>query len=725
MKTPRLIRWFVALAMPLAFFNCFAGDQSAGVAGNGAGARPNIIFILADDLGYGDVGPFFQDLRRAKNDPTQPCELTPQLDAMAAGGITLPMHYSGAPVCAPARGTLLAGVTQGHAAIRDNQFDKALEKNHTLATVLRQAGYATAIVGKWGMQGTKEFPGDENTPLAADGGMNSPAAWPGYPTKRGFDFFYGYVRHADGHEHYPLKQKKQVWENDREVSAGVAKCYTGDLWTARAKKWIVDQHTAHPDQPFFLYLAFDTPHAVTELPTGAYPEGGGLRGGMQWTGQPGAMINTAKGAPDSYYSPQFANATYVGPLFGDRKNNPDAGVSRERPWPDVCKRYATVVQRLDAQVGDVQQLLKDLHIDKNTLVVFTSDNGPSPESYLMEGENHPDFFHSFGPYDGIKRDCWEGGWHMGAIARWPGVIPENRVSQTPSQFQDWMPTMAEVAGVPAPARTDGVSLLPTLTGNGAQIPSTIYTEYFFKGKTPGYEAFAPAHRNRPRNQMQAIRLGDYMGVRYDIKSQDDPFEIYDIPNDPQETHNIAGEKTALEQQMKEAVLGMRRPDASAARPYDDVAVPSVAAAHAAPGIAWSAYEKHFPWVPKLEFLTPDKSGTGAAPDVAQLPRKSDAAMLYSGYISAPADGDYTFYLTADAGALLRIHAATVIDADFGFVPNKEYSAVIRLKAGLHPFRLYYNHNTAGNPVLGLQWSGPGIEKQPVPANDYSHELPGK
>ena len=713
-----------SLATSLAFaFAALRPVQAAPGASSpdGSNSRPNIIFILSDDLGYGDVGPFFQDLRKSKNDPAKPSEITPQLDAMAAAGIMLPAHYSGAPVCAPARGTLLAGVTQGHAAIRNNEFDKALEDNHTLATVLRQAGYATAAIGKWGLQGSKKFPTEENTPSDAADEFNSPATWPAYPTKRGFDFFFGYVRHADGHEHYPLKGKKQVWENNDEISARLLKCYTGDLWTARAKKWIMDQHASHPGQPFFLYLAYDTPHAATELPTGSYPDGSGLRGGVQWLGTPGHMINTATGTPDSYYYPLFANATYTGPAYGNPKNAiPDDAVVRERPWPDVCKRYATVVQRLDAEIGDVQQLLKDLGIDKNTLVIFTSDNGPSPESYLKQGENHPDFFASFGPYDGIKRDCWEAGWHMGAIVRWPAFIAPGLTSQSPSQFQDWMPTFAAAGGVPAPARTDGVSLLPTLTSTGSQASSTVYTEYYEAGKTPGYNAFAPSHRDRVRNQMQAIRLGNYMGVRYDIKSQESPFEIYDVVNDPQEVHDLAPQKPDLEQQMKDTVLGLRREAPDAKRPYDGVPVPSVHAPGATAGIAWSAYEQHFPWTPKLEFLTPDASGTAAVLDAARLPRANDVAMLYTGYIIIPADGDYTFSLTADAGALLRIHEATVIDADFGATPNREYSGLTHLKAGLHPFRLYYNHNNPSKPALTLQWEGPGIAKQSVPARAYSH-----
>src|SRR5690606_38892789 len=141
------------------------------------------------------------------------------------------------------------------------------------------------------------------------------------------------------------------------------------------------------------YLAYDTPHAVIELPTSAYPAGGGLQGGLQWLGKPGKMINTADGNIDSWMDPQYANATY------DHDNDPK---TPEIPWPDVNKRYATVVSRIDQQVGDLLQLLKDLNIDSNTLVIFTSDNGPSQESYLNEPYT-PEFFKGYGPHDGIKR----------------------------------------------------------------------------------------------------------------------------------------------------------------------------------------------------------------------------------------------------------------------------------------------------------------------------------
>ncbi|MEP6667971.1 MAG: sulfatase-like hydrolase/transferase [Chthoniobacter sp.] len=668
--------------------------------------RPNIVFVLVDDLGWGDLGVFYQNQRRAANDRSQPWHSTPHLDAMAAQGLQLRDHYCSAPVCAPSRASLLLGVHQGHANVRDNQFDKALENNHTLATVLKGAGYATAAIGKWGLQGGPA----EKDPAAAKAG---PAQWAGFPTKRGFDYYYGYIRHGDGHAHYPKEDGKQVWDMEREVSADLAGCYTADLFTARAKKWITDQHATHPGQPFMCYLALDTPHAKIQYPPGPYPAGGGVKGGVQWLGTAGRMINTADGKPDSWCHPEYANATW--------DDDHDAATP-EKPWPDVDRRYATAVRRIDDCVGDVLQLLKDLGIDDHTLVVFTSDNGVSMESYLPEPFT-PQFFRSFGPFDGIKRDCWEGGVHVGALARWPGFIPAGSLSREPSAHYDWLATFAELAGVPIPARADGVSLVPTLRGQEQKRTAPIYVEYFVKGKTPGYPEFLPGHRSRQRNQMQAIRVGDFMGVRYDIRTAADPFEIYNVVTDPQEATNLAdssSEYAALQRQLHDIVPSIRRPNASAARPYDSELQPAVKPASTTPGVEWRAFAQASPWVPRVDGMTPTAQGTSPRPDLDVSPRANDVALLFTGYIEVPEDGEYRFHVTADTGALLRIHDATVIDADFGYPPGAEVTGAVRLQAGRHPFRFYYARRQAGVPGLTWQWSRNDGPKQDVPATAFSH-----
>jgi arylsulfatase A-like enzyme len=663
--------------------------------------KPNIIFILTDDLGYGDVGIFFQNARKKANNRSKPYTSTPNIDKLAETGAILPQHYCAAPVCAPARASLLLGVHQGHANVRNNQFDKALENNHTVASVLRTAGYKTAVFGKWGLQG-----------------LNNPGPdWPAHPLNRGFDYYLGMVRHADGHEHYPkeglYRGKKEVWENKTNIADKLDKCYTADLWTAASKKWIVDYEKDNTSQkPFFIYLAYETPHAVIELPTQAYPAGKGLKGGMQWLGEPGHMINTASGNIDTWIHPDYANATY------DADQN---AATPEVPWPDVYKRYATAVRRIDDAVGDLMQLLKDLKIDKNTMVVFSSDNGPSIESYLKE-DYAANFFNSFGPFDGIKRDVWEGGVRVPTIANWPGHIPAHKVITGPSGVYDWLPTFADAAGVVAPARIDGVSLLPSLTGLGKQKNSTVYVEYFNNVATPNYSEFEASRRGRKRNQMQLIRLGDTLGVRYNIKTQQDNFEIYDVAKDPKESFDLA--KNAgmdkIQTRMKETVLQMRRPDTSAARPYDDELIPAVTMHKTLPGITWKAFKGNFLWVANTDNLVATHVGTSASPAENVAGNIARGQLFFNGYIDIPKDGVYTFYLTAGSGALLRIHEATVIDEDFGYVAGTEKSGTISLKAGLHPFRLYYALKDDIKQLVDFKWESAGISKQVIPAEMFKH-----
>ncbi len=662
--------------------------------------RPNIIFIIADDMGYGDLGVLFQNQRAKANDRNNPWTLTPNLDMLAAQGVQMPQNYCAAPVCAPSRASVLLGRSQGHANVRDNQFDKALEENYTLGSVMRTAGYSTAAIGKWGLQGK-----DDDAPN-----------WSAHPLNRGFDYYYGYIKHGDGHEHYPkeglYRGSKEVWKNRTLQTPLLDKCYTADLWTAVAKKWIVEQtKNKETKKPFFMYLAFDTPHAVLELPTQAYPSGGGLNGGIQWTGQSGQMINTASGKIDSWVYPDYANATW------DDDNNPS---SPEVAWPDVFKRYATSNRRIDDAVGDIRQLLKDLNLDRNTMIVFTSDNGPSVESYLEGKPIVPTFFSSFGPFDGIKRDCWEGGVRMPTLAAWPGHIPAGRVIESPSISYDWLATFTDLAGFPAPAVSDGVSLVPSLMAKGEQSKSLIYVEYFNNGKTPDFADFSPQHQGRKRNQMQMIRIDNFVGVRYDIKSENDEFEIYDVVKDPGERNNLAGNSgmNVLQQQLKDKVLQSRRPNNTAVRPYDQALIPSVQVKNITSGVQWKAYDGDFPWVPKVASLIPDETGFSDLPEVNVRKTDQNSAIYFEGYLRIPADGEYTFALTTDSRAVLHIHDAMLIDADYGYFGGSEKNESIMLKAGLHPFRISYLRGSKGRPSLNLEWSGPGISKQVIPATAY-------
>lgn len=680
--------------------------------------QPNIILILVDDQGYGDIGVFWQNQRAKKG---LPHERSPYLDQMAANGAMLTQHYCAAPVCAPSRASLLLGVSQGHANVRDNQFDKALADNYTMPSTLRKLGYSTVAVGKYGLQGSKRW--------AEDG-----AEWPARPRNRGFDDFLGYMRHSDGHEHYPkeglYRGKKQVWFNGKNIADELDKCYTADLWTAYAKHWIV-KHEEGKDKnkPFFMYLAYDTPHAVDELPTQQYPSGGGLKGGIQWIGDPGHFINTASGTPDSYINPDYAHATY------DDDHDPS---TPEVAWPETYKRYATANRRIDYAVGDIVQLLKDLKIDSNTLIVYTSDNGPSIETYLgkeqqWEAAHLPTFFGSYGPFDGIKRDDWEGGIRMPTIAWWPGHIPEGKVVTNPSINYDWAPTFIDAAGSVAPARMDGVSLLPSLTGKGKQRPSLIYVEYYQQGRTPSFKDFAPNHRGRRRNQMQNIRLGDFVGVRYDIKSSSDSFEIYNVVKDPQQRLNLAlspRKKVRVKKQkpfnenvhdkmrvqelndyMKKRVLQVRLPNSTIPRPYDSTLIPSVNAKTTS-GVGWRFYAGDFPWIPQVAVLAENNSGTTALPKANVVRGDKKGTLFFFGYIRVPEDGAYTFYLKTASPAFLKIHDIQTIDADHGYQAGTEKKTTLFLKAGLHPFRLYYYHKK-GSALLDFQWSGPGITKQKI------------
>lgn len=620
----------------------------------GLSAAPNIIFILCDDLGYGDLGVTWQKERK-----TGKKHHTPNLDRMAAEGVLMDRHYCPAPVCAPSRGSFLTGFHQGHCGVRNNQFDKALPDDHTVASTLKAGGYRTALVGKYGLQGKGK----------------TAAEWPAYPTKRGFDDFFGYVRHADGHVHYPAhewllgnstghRSKKEVWWNDKEVSTSLDKCFTGDLFTAFAKKWIVESREKAPDQPFFLYLAYDTPHAALQLPTGPYPTGGGLQGGLQWTGRPGAMINTAKGEIDSWIHPDH----------------------QQPGWTNSEKRQAGMIRRLDDSVGDLLQLLKDLGIDENTLVVFTSDNGPHDVHYLANAKYDATRFQSYGPLNGIKRDVLEGGIRTPTLVRWPAEIAAGKVNHTPSQFHDWMTTFLAAAGLPLPAQADGVSLLDALTGQGRSDESTVYVEYAVNGRTPNYSDFEQVHRSAPRNEMQVIIIDGYKGIRTNITRPNQAFRIYDLMKDQRESNDLAGSSPKfdlLEKKMQQRVLQIRRPDPNAKRPYDQLAIPAGPSCETAAGLMVRFQPGDFPWVPQLEAQDPilAKGLTFQAPSVG--------AVEYSGLLEIPTQGEYIFTLSGSLRAVLHLHDALVIDADSPAGPLEAATGKVLLEKGLHPIRLNY------------------------------------
>lgn len=416
-------------------------------------AHPNIIYMLADDLGYGDTG--FNGQRRF---------LTPNLDSMAAEGLRMTAHYAGCTVSAPSRCGLMTGLHTGHAPIRGNAgeriggdvFDAPLPTEYrTVAEYLKPAGYATACIGKWGMGG----PGSE-----------------GHPNRHGFDYFYGHLGQGHAHFYYP----EFLYENDRKVmlntSPAEKKYYAQDLFMEKAERFIA----GHRDRPFFLYLAVTIPHAELIVPD--------------------AELELFRGLYDEP-APFAAGQHYAGAHGG-------------QPYPRAA--FAAMVTRLDGDVGRLRRLLDKLGISENTLIVFTSDNGPH-----IEGGADPVYFNSGGGYRGIKRDLYEGGIRMPMIACWPGMIGEGRTSDLQSAFWDVLPTFCELAGEPVPSEIDGISFLPELLGQ----PQAARHDYL-------YWEFH-------ENPMQAVREGRWKAIRTYNADKTTRIELYDLDADPAEKHDVA------------------------------------------------------------------------------------------------------------------------------------------------------------------------------------------
>lgn len=688
--------------------------------------KPNIILILVDDMGWGDLGVYHQNQRLKEN---KAAIQTPQLDQLASEGMQLRRHYTASPVCAPARASLFTGVHQGHArTVRDNSFDIPLENTHTLASTLKQAGYSTALIGKWGLGGGEECGGNPSKSSA-------------YPTKRGFDFFFGFLDHIAGHRHYPYEDPadkrspgkiNQIWEMNDCITANLAKCYSTDLLTARAKKWIIDERKTTPNKPFFLALTLIAPHASLEVPTQAYPQGGGINGGVQWLGTPNKMINTATGKIDSFIYPQYRN----------------------KKLPEAAQRHATMISRIDDAVGDIITLLKDLKIEQNTLIVFTSDNGPHNEGSFLGIEQDPQFYQSYGPFDGIKRDVLEGGIRVPTIVKWPKSIKPG-ISDNPSQFQDWMPTFLAAANVPAPAISDGVSLLPTLLKKGKQESSNIYIEYAYPSKTPPYKDFNPTHRNQQQGQQQVVYIGPYKGMRRKIQTHQDLFEIYNTATDPQESNNLADtpEGKTLQQAFHDQVLQMRRVydyshikrGSFAARPYDNALIPAKQIqTPAEEGFTLKVLPRQItPWPANSAFF--ERIKTASSTQNLNIPAYPQGAMLqFTSWINIPKDGNYIFSLktknSSPIKAFVHLHQAQLIDADNNYQagekassyaaigsteknPDKTNQKAIPLQAGWHPICISCSVSPSSQTnQIELFWTSKPSTEEPIPSNAfYTHK----
>lgn len=395
---------------------------------------PNIIFILADDLGYGDLGCYGQ--KKIK---------TPHLDRLAAEGIRFTQCYAGTTVCAPSRSSLMTGQHTGHTRIRGNNAYPLQPGDVTVAEVLKKAGYNTGLIGKWGLG----LPGTTGT-----------------PTKQGFDEFFGFLSQTHAHDYYPTN----IWRNEDILlldanSNNQRRVYIHDQFTRAATNFI----RINKNFPFFLYLSYTIPHANNEL----------------------------------------------GRTSGNGMEVPSDEPYSKENWPQPEKNKAAMITRMDRDIGNILTMLKGHKLETNTVIFFTSDNGPH-----KEGGVDPEFFNSSGPLRGIKRDLYEGGIRVPMIVRWSGTIQSNQVNDFPWAFWDFLPTAAEIAGVKdkMPANIDGQSILPTLLGKKQSPHEFFYWEFHEKGSK------------------QAVRMGDWKGVRLSLSK---PLELYNLKTNLGETNNVA------------------------------------------------------------------------------------------------------------------------------------------------------------------------------------------
>ncbi len=671
--------------------------------------KPNIIFVLVDDMGWGDMSAY-----QKKYCPDAPRLSTPSLDNMAKNGVQLTRHYTAAPVSAPARASLFTGLHQGQAqVVRNNNFDAPIPDTDTIATVLGEAGYRTALIGKWGIGGGKESGG-------------TPTTSPAWPTKRGFDYFFGYHNHLTAHRHYPVEEPNAdpdtktnaVWDAGVNITPQLAGCYSTDLFVARAKKWIIDERKNNPDQPFFLALTLTAPHARLSLPAVAYPKGGGLKGGVQWTGQDGKMINTASPSTwDTYYEPSFEN---------------------QKDWPDYAKRHATIIKRIDQSMGDMVKLLKDLKIDKNTYIIFTSDNGPHNEAGGVQqiGPDHPhraqnpSFFRSYGITDGIKRDVWEGGIRVPCIVYAPSQVKSGLTNDHPSQFHDWLATVADIAGIAAPAATNGRSLLPLLKGEKKQLrDNVVYTEYSGNSPMANYKHFADNKKGRPRAQQQAFYFRDSKGkmlkaIRTGIKTGDEIFEIYDTKADPQETKDLAAKLPKdTQDKLRAFYLQNRIPYQyqpkinSGKRVYDKQLIPALTNAElgktervAGLSLRQLKQESPTPWVPNFDSAR-GKSQLSAKPiaKLSELQLPADSLSELTGYINIPEDGYYKLSVQGNDATKLFIKLHGI---------NETQANKLHLAKGLHPISITVQQGKKPAHKLSIQWKGQ--KNRATPDDSFSH-----
>lgn len=430
----------------LVWVHCFAVVAAAPEDRNPRrnATTPNVVLIVADDLGYGDLGCYGQnDIK------------TPNLDRLAAEGMRFTQAYAGNTVCAPSRCTLLTGRDSGHGRVRSNVQIPLEPGDFTLGDLARRSGYRTAAFGKWA--------------LGWEGST-------GHPNRRGFDEWFGYLDQSHAHEYYPA----YLWRNE-EVrplpgnQGSVRRDYAPDWFDRAATNFI----RIYEDKPFFLYFASTLPHANNELGTN----------GMEV---------------------------------------PSLGIYRDRPWPAPEKAKAAMITRLDASVGRIMDDLRARRIDQDTVVLFTSDNGPH-----SEGGVHANFLHSSGPLRGIKRDLYEGGLRVPLIVRWPGHIKPGTTSDRPVAFWDVLPTLAALLQTNLPVKTDGLSFLAPLEGKEAQ---ATHDHFYWEFHEQGYQ--------------RAVRVGDWKAI--DL-GEGKPFELYNLAEDPAEKRECSMAHPEVVARLKEVM----------------------------------------------------------------------------------------------------------------------------------------------------------------------------
>ncbi|MDF1752724.1 MAG: arylsulfatase [Verrucomicrobiales bacterium] len=440
------MRFTVLIALAVAIGSSLQGAENK--------QPPNIIYMLLDDAGYGDLSCYGQKKFT-----------TPNIDKLATEGIKFSDHYSGSTVCAPTRCVLMTGMHTGHSFVRGNreiqpEGQAAMPADiQTIPRILKKGGYTTGAFGKWGLG----YPGSESDPMEH------------------FDRFYGYNCQRCAHTYYP----DHLW-NDREKQELDGKTYAHDLITEQTLDFIKE----NKDKPFFAYLAITIPHAAMHVPD-------------------------EYSAPFRKKFPQFEDK--IGKYAGPPVTNPIAA-------------FAGMMKKVDDDVGDLMSLLKELNIDDNTIVFFTSDNGPH-----KEGGHDPDFFDSNGPLTGYKRDLTEGGIRTFLISRWPGKITAGTKTDHVSAHWDMLPTFCDLAGIDSPGGIDGISMLPTLTGTGDQKKHDyLYWEFYERGGR------------------KAARWGDWKAIQNQIKTNNPlPIEIYDLSTDIAEENNLADSRPDLVKKAKE------------------------------------------------------------------------------------------------------------------------------------------------------------------------------